>query len=272
VTTANIQRGVLILIVALANAACGEVTIHLLDGPGQDGGGSDGPTTRSYRATILADAPLAYWRFGEQSGTIAHDETGNGNTASIGTGVTWNAAGALLNDTNTAVHLSGTQGLELQVASQFDFPGNDRYSLEGWVYADTAFDGNFRHLFFKDDVTQPSTGREEYGVYMQATDGLVFERYVMGTATKVYAPLPALKEWAYVVATYDGARLALYVNGQNVATALDIRSQASKTDPEFLGCKTFDNVSVDGALDEFAIYDYPLSSAQVTAHWKASGR
>jgi hypothetical protein len=265
VTIADVRRGT--VIAALATAACGEVTIHLL---GQDGGPSDGSATPGYRAAILTDAPLAYWRFGEQSGTIANDETGNGNAAVIGAGVTWNAPGALLDDTNTAVHLSGTQGLE--VANQFDFPGNDRYSLEGWVYPETAFDGNYRHMFYKDDVTQPATGREEYGVYLQATDGLVFERYVMGTATKVHAALPALKQWAYVVATYDGAHLTLYVNGSNVGTAVDTRPQASKTAPEYLGCKTFESVSVQGTLDEFAIYDYPLSPAQVAAHWKASGR
>jgi hypothetical protein len=264
VTTANVRCG--LLIAALAGTGCGEVTLHLL----QDGGTSDAPAILSYRATVLADRPLAYWRFGEQSGTTAGDETGNGNTATVGTGATWKAAGALLNDANPAIHLGGTQGLE--IANRFDFPGNDGYSLEAWVYADTAFDGNFRHLFDKEDVTPPSTGREEYGVYLQATDGLVFERWVMGATRKVFAPLIALKQWAHVVSTYDGAHLTLYVDGLSVGTQLDTRPQASKDAPEYIGCKSFNSVSIQGTIDEFAIYDYPLSTAQVAAHWSASGR
>lgn len=252
------------LIATLSTAACGEATIHLFP---QD---AAAPATSTYRATILADAPVAYWRFGEQSGTVANDETGNGNAAVIGTGVTWNAVGALLGDPNTAVHLSGTQGLE--VAGQFDFTGSEPYSLEAWVHPDVAFDGAYRHLFIKDNVVQPDAGREEYGVYLHDTDGLVFERYVTGTSTKLHAPLPALNEWAYVVATYTGSRLAIYVNGVSVDTANDARLQGSKSGPEFLGCKTFQYVSVEGSLDEFAIYSYALSAAQVAAHWKASGR
>jgi hypothetical protein len=58
----------------------------------------------------------------------------------------------------------------------------------------------------------------------------------------------------------------------SVDTANDVRLQASKSGPEFLGCKTFEYVSVEGSLDEFAIYNYALSAAQVAAHWKASGR
>jgi hypothetical protein len=267
VTIGNVRRGVAIA-AALASAACGDVTIHLLGADAMPP--ADGPTPLVYRDTIMADAPLAYWRFGELTGPIANDETGHGNAAAIGSGVTWNAPGALLNDANTAVHLSATQGLE--IADQFDFTGNQPYSLEGWVYPDVAIDSLYRHLFFKDNITGPSTGREEYGVYLQATDGLVFERYVMGTATKAFAPLPPLHQWVYVVATYDGARLVLYVDGLSVQTTNDTRPQLPKTTPEFLGCKGFDNVAIQGALDEFAIYNYALSPAQVAAHWKASGR
>jgi hypothetical protein len=254
------------MVIALAAAGCGEVTLVL----GPDGVAPETLDAGSYRTAILADAPLAYWRFDEQSGTTAADQTGNGNSALVGTGVTWDATGAVSG--NTAAHLSGEQGFELEITNQFDFPGNDPYSLEGWVNPNTAADANFRHLFVKDDVSAPATGREEYGVYLQATDGLVFERYVMGTAQKLFAPVPALDQWTYVVATYDGTQMALYVDGVIVGTLVDTRSQASKDAPEFLGCKSFDYVSIQGTVDEFAIYDHALSAAQIASHWSASGR
>src|SRR5262249_7070412 len=58
-------------------------------GDGAGGGGVDGPAGSSgeagsgsssggdvgaYAATVLADTPMAYWRFEETSGTVAHDE------------------------------------------------------------------------------------------------------------------------------------------------------------------------------------------------------
>jgi hypothetical protein len=236
-------------------------------------GGSDSPADAApaslYRSTILADTPLAYWRFGEASGAVAYDETGNAsNEAYLGTGVTWGARGAILGDLNTAIHLSGTEGLEVPYG--FDFAGNLPYSLEGWVNLDTPLDGNYRHLYAKDQTI--STGREEYGVYLQTNDGLVFERYVTGTSVYTGGPPPLVGQWSHVVATYDGTQLRLYRDGNLVGNAPDTRAQASKNVPEYLGCKSFGYVSVQGSLDEFAIYGYALSAAQVAAHWAASGR
>jgi hypothetical protein len=230
--------------------------------------GADAPAG-SYRSTILADMPLAYWRFGESSGALAYDETGNvNNEAYLGTGVTWSAAGAILGDPDTAIHLDGTHGLE--VPTGFDFPGNLPYSLEAWVNLDMPLDGNYRHLFIKDQTIP--TGREEYGVYMREADGLTLERYVMGTSVHISGPAPLVGLWSYVVATFDGAQLRLYLDGNLVATAPDARAQASKNAPEYLGCKNFNYVSVQGSLDDFAIYGYALSATQVAAHRAASGR
>jgi hypothetical protein len=251
------------------------------DGFARDGGAAPGSSSGSgdsssgghasaYRATILADKPLAYWRFGEASGTTAKDETGNGNTASIGAGVTWGAAGALLHDSDTAVHLAGEQCLEV-ANSQFDFMGTSPFSLEGWVNLSAAPDNYYRHLFTKDDETAPG-GRNEYGVYLRGSTGLAFERFVDGASKNVAAPAPPTAAWTYFVATYDGLQITLYVNAAIVGTDPDMRPQLPIANPEYLGCKDFAYSGVEGDLDEFAIYDFALTPMKITAHYQASGR
>jgi hypothetical protein len=80
-----------------------------------------------------------------------------------------------------------------------------------------------------------------------------------------------LNQWSYVVATYDGAKMTLYVNATKIDEQPDTRSQLSKSTPEFVGCKASQKGAIVGSLDEFAIYDHALTAARVGAHWAASG-
>jgi hypothetical protein len=219
----------------------------------------------SYAATVLADAPLAYWRLGESTGTVANDETGHGYAALVGVGATWGAAGAIAGDSNGAIHLS-QDGLNAGIA--FDFAGNAPYTLEEWFSAEVV-DGTYRHLFSKNDEGADG-GREEYGVFVQATETLVLERFVDGTSVKAHAAIPPLNQYTYVVATYDGATLALYVNGTLASTASDPRAQLSKSVPEYMGCKATQDGVLQGLVDEVAIYDHALSAGRVKVHWAAA--
>jgi hypothetical protein len=239
-------------------------------GHGDSGGSSSGGHLASYPAAILADKPLAYWRLGEATGTQAADETGNNYTALIGAGVAWGAAGAILNDSNTAVSLAGEQCLEV-AGDSFDFPGTQAFSLEGWVSISAAPDNVYRHLYIKDDTANPA-GRQEYGVYLEANDGLALERYVNSGSRNLASPAPPLNTWTYFVGTYDGFQLTLYVNAVNVGTTRDTRTQLPIQNPEYMGCKSFNYPGVEGAIDEFAIYGFALTQAQIAAHYAASGR
>jgi hypothetical protein len=81
-----------------------------------------------YAATVLSDRPIAYYRFDETSGSTAHDASGNGNDATIGTGVTWGAPGAIAGDANTAIHVAeGSAGVD--VGERFDFVGRAQRTL-----------------------------------------------------------------------------------------------------------------------------------------------
>ena len=60
----------------------------------------------SYSSVILAQVPVAYYRLGESSGTVAYDSSGAFDNAAFGSGITVGVAGALGNDSNTAYQFS----------------------------------------------------------------------------------------------------------------------------------------------------------------------
>ena len=63
---------------------------------------------RGYVAEVMADGPMAYWRFGEAAGApTAVDATGNGFTGAFSSGVMLGERGAICGDSDTAARFDG---------------------------------------------------------------------------------------------------------------------------------------------------------------------
>jgi hypothetical protein len=276
------RRGVLSIVAIHAGAGCSLFTdLSGFSGgatdaapPVADGGpvdaesgapdGADGAIASTYAGEVMADAPLAYLRLDEAAGAVAKDASGNGNDATVLGTVTWGVPGAV--SAGTAVRFDGsTSGLDL--GHRFDFAGTAAFTLETWVLED-VIDSTFRHLFTKD--ARPASGREEYGVFFY--DGsMEIERYVGGNQVSAgKAANGIVGRWAHVVATYDGAALAMYVDGVLTESAADARPQLSKDASFYAGARGVGDGVVKGALDEIAIYGTALSAARVKAHFDAA--
>ncbi|HEY3819332.1 MAG TPA: LamG-like jellyroll fold domain-containing protein [Polyangiaceae bacterium] len=218
-----------------------------------------------YRAAVLADAPLAYWRLGETSGTVAHDETGHGYDGTYTGTYTLGTAGALAGDANTAVTLDGVTG-QVDVGDNFDFVGQVPFSFEAWVKP-AVIDSEYRHIVTKmafDGSGNPQTGT--YVLLQKGTTILGFERWQAGDTLLAVedSVFPAAGSWAHVVATYDGNLGTLYVNGAQVQAATSGGGiQAS-------GVHLLLGNLIQGVLDEIAVYGTALPAARVTAHYQAA--
>jgi len=249
---------------AAADTRVADADAAVTDAGGPIDAPPDAPSS-VYRAAVLADAPLAYWRLGEKSGTVAHDETGHGYDGTYTGTYTLGAPGALAGDPDTAVTLDGVTG-EVDVGDNFDFAGQVPFSLEAWVKP-AVIDSRYRHVVTK--MAFNALGNPEVGTYVILQQGstiLGFERWQNASTelTVETSDFPAAGSWAHVVATYDGAVGELYVNG-----ALAQASASSGGVPVSGVHMLWGNV-MQGVLDEIAVYGVALPATRVAAHYQAA--
>ena len=202
----------------------------------------------SYRALVISDGPGAYWRLGETSGTTAFDEMDVSDGTYSG-GYTQGAAGALLNDSNTAVDFDGTTG-QVSIPSVPALELTSQVTIEAWVHMDTLVGtrfavnkGTFYYLYV-------NYGTTIFGIHANGTDQFVTTPTVTAGA------------WQHLLGTYDGSNLVLYRNGAVVAQAPASGAIASTAAPLVIG------QAVDGRIDEVAVFGTALTQAQALAHFQ----
>jgi hypothetical protein len=230
----------------------------------------DGPL--DYRDIVLQDHPLAYWRLDESidSGThVAYDSTSNHLVGIYTDGVTLGATGALVNDPDTAVQLSGGS----VTVSTFAFPSADAgaslqtFSIEAWInpeyqaydsmgIAGYDFAAGFQGGYFVglSPSLSCSSGNCDNLIFSQP-DGATMETDAAVT----------IGAWNYVVVTYDGTTLLFYVDGvsaQALTQSVAFANQGS------LVIGRWANVEFSGTLDEVAIYDHALSPQRIGRHFQ----
>ena len=276
----------LVLAVGAAATACsllidtdqlgGPETASALDAGGSDSGleasvldadsGSpdSGPT---YRDEILADNPLAYYRLGESSGTVASDETGNGHTGTY-VAVMQGVPGALASDPNTAVSIVKADTSHVALSDRLTVSGRGAFSIEAWIKPN-ALDETYRFVV----CNERSAPRHGYAIVVHAQHGVFFERYVANDQKATPAAAIAAGVYSHVVGTYDGSTLRLYMNGALASEEGDVRNMPAYTTPAAIGAYLqFADSVFDGAVDEVALYATALAPDRVKPHFDAARR
>jgi hypothetical protein len=212
-----------------------------------------------YGNAVLADAPIAYWRLGEASGSTAADSSGHAATGSYVGGVTLGQPGALANDTNTAATFDGSTG-NVTVPDSAALRLNGSFSIEFWAKM-----GTFVHTWPGLIYKGPSGTANGYLVWYTSTGVMHFKRNNIDVAT----PSGALTSgaWHYFAITYDGTQLKWYVNGSLVASrAVTFPTNAGTSALQLGRGDDFGNES----LDEVAMYAGALSPSAVSTHYAAA--
>jgi hypothetical protein len=242
--------------------------LMLEDGSGayeleDDSGGillETGSAALTYAETILADSPVAYWRLGESAGTTA--DNAEGTAALDGTysgSPTLGATGLLTGDSDTAVTFGTSKYVSVAHDAALNF--SDVFSLEFWVKVPSL--SAWMSVIAKGGATGWQVGvsvNRQVVVYLQNTIN------VRGGSVGTLQDGTTY----HVVVTKNGGNYAtVYINGSDASATATAKTAGDTTGSLYLATYTGSSEWLSGTLDEVAVYDYALTSTQVTAHYDA---
>jgi hypothetical protein len=232
-------------------------------GPG-DAAGDAAPSgdaaATGYRAVVLSDGPIAYYRLGDSVAPTAKDETGQHDGVYKG-GVTLGVPGAIAGDPDTAASFDGIDDLlEVLPSDAFSFDGKAPFSVEAWVRHDST---NAEGIIGK-DTYDAGPGYQGWFLVYNVNDRFQFYR----GAEIVDISRPTEGQFFHVVTTFDGYTLLLYVDGVQAASDTNVVDVPVTGAPLWIG-QTYYWGRFTGVLDEVAFYDKPLPPARVLAHYQA---
>ena len=217
-----------------------------------------------FAGTASASSPLSgWWRFDEGAGTVTHDSSGRGNAGALSGGATWTPGYF-----GSALSFDGSAG-SVDVPDSPSLEPSSAITVTAWVKAEGP-EGDFDYIVAK-GATQCMAA--SYGLYTGADGGLIF--YVSRNLGFNYVLSPDAGpgvwdgNWHFVVGTYDGASVRLYVDGKQVGTGSPFTGSIGYGLPNgndlffghYDGCAAHD---FDGAIDEPTVWNRALTGPEVS--------
>lgn len=229
----------------------------------------------SYRDAVLSDRPLAYWRLGETSGTVARDEVG-GTAVGLHPGALINAPllgqpGAIAGDSDGCMLFAGN-GEHVIVTDSPDLNFVSMpFTMEAWVKRSQSFGVCHYGACFRRIIDKAQAGGSP-GYGMDMSDASI---RLLGSTKQLWSSygrgIPYQSEagaWLHIVSTSDGTgHETTYVNGNSIGTD-EYALALPWLSPLRIGLADDGSVGFLGWIDEVAIYDYALTPSQITNHYK----
>lgn len=224
----------------------------------------------AYSTAVLADSPIYYWRLGESDGAAtATDATGTLNLAYRTTNTIYEVEGALGSCGDFAAGAPGNttqSGASVVLDASDPFP-TTAFSIEYWVKGTSgASQSIFSYAASGNNNELLLFGYQSLNVYLRTNVGT-------GISSND-------GDWHHMVVTWqssDGA-LIVYKDGVSVYTGTFKQGQIISNEGGIYLMQEQDNVgggldgaqSLNGSLDEVAIYNTVLTGPQVAAHYSAA--
>lgn len=209
----------------------------------------------SYSSIILADTPIRYYRLNERSGTSVADLGSQGQNGTITGAVTLGATGLLANDGDGSYLWDGTTEYITCPSAGIS---SGSFSLEAWVRLTGL--GSVGANLYGTIFGLSSTARL---LYNTSTGKFLTQQGGTYLSTGSYA----LSRVHHVVLVWNGTSESFWVDGIQDSTF------AASPAPTWTGAflvginSDIANYAFVGNIDEIAIYNYALSSTQITTHY-----
>jgi PKD repeat protein len=220
----------------------------------------------AYGSAVWNDSPGIYYRLDETSGSTATDLSGNTANGTFYGSETLGTASAVTGPSGTGTTFSGTTNSTLSNNASGTAPSV--YSQELWFKTTSTAGGEL--IGFGNRQSGSSTSVDRI-VYMNNAGKITFQVSPLLTYTVASANGYNDGKWHQLVATQGSGGMALYLDGQSVATNTQTSAKSLTGYWRIggdLGSSTYR--WFNGSLDEVAIYPSVLTPAQVAAHYAAS--
>lgn len=228
---------------------------HLLDEIGVFPG-----DTLGYQLQTLSDGPSVYLPLTDGSGsTKAVNAVGSGDGTAQGA-VTFGQPGVIVSDpSQTAAVLDGTSGY---ITTTAPGPSGNTFSVDGWANIAAGSPAGSRIV---------STGTGTSGVEIYTAAGPAVTAAAGNGNTTATVTSPALTAgWHHIAVTYNGATLALYIDGAAAGTASLTGPVTAGPGPVTIGRSYNTGSYLAGSIAHVAVYPTALSAARVAAHYNAA--
>jgi hypothetical protein len=242
------------------------------------------PAAVGYTATVLSNSPIAYYRLGEASGSIAYDSVGYLNGTYFTT--TLGVAGYSVIDSNTAASFSGVNSYAGRIdgnpGTGLDFEGtNANFTIALWCKGASG-QPDETSLVAKGTGADGTTANEQFAVDIAGGNYRFFVRSPNGNQFQAQANVgPNPNSWDHVVAVYDSSnpsqhKMRLYVNGElkdevnGPNTGPKLLSSFVSIGSKRLGNSPDYNGTFNGSIDEVIFYNTALSSTAVFDQYAAA--
>ncbi len=214
----------------------------------------------SVPVALGATDPIAHFRFDDGSGTSPDDSSSNNITAAFMTpNPTWTTTVAPVSFSNPyALKFEGTgDGVQVTWPAGLNFTGTEPRTFSFW-YRPTM-DGESASGNFDRIMSWSSDAFEIAGTY---GDVAVHRLAFYDGSWRDTGYDMTVNTWYNIAFTYDGTNVKLYVSGDQKYSGTSAGRDLSGT--MYIGVRSTGDEGINGIIDDFRVYDYALTSTQVS--------
>jgi hypothetical protein len=218
----------------------------------------------AYADEVLADNPVAYYRFEETAGTTANDSSGNGNNGTYVNSVLLSQPG-FISQFGTSAYFDG---LNDYVDTPRTVAGN--FTLEAWINT-TAGSLTGSQGFEGNGILWSDVGGNANDFVMAILNNVL--AFFTGNPDTTVSGGPVLNDgvWHHLVATRtQGGNKEIYVDGVLQGSTSTNNNSLNGNPNIRIGGNTLDSRYFNGYIDEVAYYPTVLSQERISAHYRAA--